>query len=253
MGRVLIMKIKKLIVILIVFLNTFAFIICKSNVIGFAENDSNNDDSFIGYSSNLTREGLERATTTTYFGDITYPSESYPYVLIEENNVDDESDPLLTVLVHGHGSNASVWSNGVEFYDPNDSQNTISIEEYEEFAYDPESLIEQLRRMSNANVYYGGMNENGGFNLYRINDLSESYENVKEYYNINEKIDQERLESIKYNIEDNSVKQITDISKHTIVVFNSTTATSSNEIEYDSLNYMIDKIVYDIKLLNNNK
>jgi hypothetical protein len=46
MGRVLIMKIKKFIVILIVFLNTFVFMICKSNVIGFAENDSNNDDSF---------------------------------------------------------------------------------------------------------------------------------------------------------------------------------------------------------------
>ncbi len=246
------MKIKKLIVILIVFLNTFVFIICKSNVIGFAENDSNNDDSFIGYSSNLTREGLERATTTTYFGDITYPSESYSYEPINKNIV-DESAPLLTVLVHGHGSNASIWSNGVEFYDPNNSQDNISLVKYREFAYDPESIIEQLRRISNANVYYGGMNENGGFNLYRINDLSENYENVKEYYDTNGKIETEHLNSIKYVKTENVIKQITDISKHTIVVFNSMTANSSNEIEYDSLNYMIDKIVYDIKLLNNNK
>ena len=246
------MKIKKFIVILFVFLNTFVFIICKSNVIVFAENNSNNDDLFIGYSSNLTREDLEKDTTTTYFGDVTYPSESYPYELIEKNNV-DVSNPLLTVLVHGHGSDASAWSNSVEFYDPNDSQDNIYLEKYKRFAYDPESIIEQLRRISNANVYYAEMKSTNSFVLYKINDLSENYENVKENFNTNNENNEEFLDSIYYLENKEVIRQITDISKHTIVVFNSITETSSNKIEYDSLNYMIDKIVYDIKLLNNNK
>ena len=42
----LIKKTKKFIVVCILFSITFWFTICKLNVIGFAKNDSNNDDSF---------------------------------------------------------------------------------------------------------------------------------------------------------------------------------------------------------------
>jgi len=46
MDRMLIIKTKKLIVVCVLFSIIFWFTICKLNVIGFAENDSNNDDSF---------------------------------------------------------------------------------------------------------------------------------------------------------------------------------------------------------------
>lgn len=239
------MKIKQSILFLIMLLLVLVFIIDFSNIKALA---TTTDNLFTGYSSNLSNEDLEKATTTTFFGDITYPQDTYTYETIG-NNIDD-SEPLLTVLVHGYGSEASVWSNDFEFFSSDDLKNG---KDDVVFTYDPDSLIERLRRISNANVYYGIMDTDDSFELYKIEDLSENYKEVKEYYEENGSITVSQLNLIDYKENGEIVKQISDISNHTIVVFESNNPDSSNKYEYERLNYMIDKIAYDIKVLNQNK
>ncbi len=236
---------KKIIKFIMIFSISIILVLSFSSITGFA---ASTDNKFTGYSTGLSEEQLEKATTKAYFGDVNYPSENYTYDSITNNL--DESSPLLTVLVHGYGSNASIWSNNFEFLSDNEvGDESIDVN----FTYDPNSLIERLRKISNANVYYGTMTSINEFELYRITDLSDNYSDVKEFYEENGYITTELLNSIDYIQNGEVVKQISDISKHSIVIFESNGPWDSNKDEYDRLNTMIDKIVYDIKILNQNK
>lgn len=97
---------KKIIKFIMIFSISIILVLSFSSITGFA---ASADNSFTGYSAGLSEEQLEKATTKTYFGDVNYPLENYTYDSITNNL--DESSPLLTVLVHGYGSNASIWSN----------------------------------------------------------------------------------------------------------------------------------------------
>lgn len=119
---------------------------------------------------------MQKETTNTYFRHNDYETEEYSYEYM--NNIIDTAEPLLTVLVHGYGSDASVWSNNFEFF------NKSQLEDFEDaqFTYDLDSLIERLRSLSNANVYYARMVSQESFELYRIKDLSENYYEVKDLF-----------------------------------------------------------------------
>ena len=128
--------------------------------------------------------------------------------------------PQITVLTHGLNGDASNWSNN----------------EDGDFAYDSASIISridsELRKNngSGANIYWAKMETNFTFKLYDLNNPQNTSGN-------------------KYT-EIQTITKITDISKHIIIVFESSIPGGYNYQVYEEFNYMLSKIVYDVKLLN---
>ena len=128
--------------------------------------------------------------------------------------------PQITVLTHGLNGDASNWSNN----------------EDGDFAYDSASIISridsELRKNngSGANIYWAKMQTNFTFKLYDLNNPQNTSGN--KYTKIQ------------------TITKITDISKHIIIVFESSIPGGYNYQVYEEFNYMLSKIVYDVKLLN---
>lgn len=169
----------------------------------------------------------------------------------KNNNSVSTGIPQLTILTHGYGSDASNWSNPYEFFsssrkhDPN-ADNEI-------FSYDPDSLIEQLRVFSGgADVYLARYekNDNTKFFLYECTPKAEAFANLKTK-DIDDITDAD-LESITYVPDGSpSIKELTDISNHIIVVFEAVKPWEGNDYIYDQLNLVLDKLIYNIKVLSN--
>lgn len=142
------------------------------------------------------------------------------------NEIVDSGAPLLTVLTHGLGGDASHWSNKKE-------------NGRYKFAYSKDSVISKLAMKQDCNIYWARIDKTKKLNLFNI--TNQVYNGLM--YETNEM----------YN--KNEIKQITDISKHSIVVFEADEFASDggNDDVYTEFNYAISKIVYDIKILNNNK
>ncbi|MBO5215400.1 MAG: leucine-rich repeat protein, partial [Clostridia bacterium] len=123
--------------------------------------------------------------------------------------------PSLTVLVHGQGGKAYNWSN---------NNNEI-------FTYDSSSLIESLRFIAqNADVY-----------LAKVKAITlDEWIPSEDFYLI-------RLTQNDYNTDQNDyVTKLTDVSKHIIVVFESSIPYSYHRDVYEELHNVIDKLSYDI-------
>lgn len=120
-----------------------------------------------------------------------------------------EDAPSITILVHGQGGEASHWSNDVNY----------------DFAYDSGSLIEMLRSLApNAEVLWARMNNKTQFYL-------------------------TKLDRGNYNLDVNKQEYLTtieDVSKHTIIVFESSNADSYHRDVYQELHTVIDRVSYDI-------
>lgn len=123
-----------------------------------------------------------------------------------------EDAPSITILVHGQGGEASHWSNDVNY----------------DFAYDSGSLIEMLRSLApNAEVLWARMNNKTQFYL-------------------------TKLDRGNYNLDVNKQEYLTtieDVSKHTIIVFESSNADSYHRDVYQELHTVIDRVSYDILYL----
>ena len=216
-----------------------------SNIVIFAA--ENGSDDFVGYSSLLSRDELQEETTTTYFTNINYEENDFDYT--NTNIQVDDSEPLLTVLVHGYGSNASVWSNNFEFF----SEEDLRLEKKDEkFTYDSDSLIERLRNITEANIYCAEMMTSSSFVLYKLPELSDNLLAVQDSFSLNGSITNDELDLIDYKNNGEIIKQINDISKHSVVIFKSKNSRASNDDVYEEFDYMMDKIVYDIRTLNSN-
>lgn len=143
------------------------------------------------------------------------------YDMSHKNDNEVMDTAQITVLTPGLGSYAGVWSNACS-KDTNAS-----------FAYDSQSIIAKIRKeVGNVNIYWVKCTEDFRFNLYNITDETE--------------------EGKKYT-DDNEIKNITDISKHIIIVFEVDDATESHDNVYYQLNYALSKIMYDVKILNGGK
>ena len=135
-----------------------------------------------------------------------------------------EDAPSMTVLVHGQGGNASHWSND----DPWSNDPNWSKEKGVEFEYDSTSLIESLRTLyPNSDVFLADMITSTKFNLMKLN--RGDYDETKR----------------------ENIKQLNDVSKHIIVVFESlySSASSYHRTIYEELHTVIDRISYDILYL----
>ncbi|MCI5938507.1 MAG: hypothetical protein MRZ17_01195 [Acholeplasmataceae bacterium] len=154
------------------------------------------------------------------------------YIMNSKNdrngNVVSTEAPLITVLTNGLGGDASHWSNiGAD--------NNL-------FGYTPDSIITKLFKRGNSNIYIAKVTNNT-FELY---DIAKQYSDAL----LSNKTD---LEEIKFD-EKNQISSITDISKHSIVIFQSDGSTTNleNYKVYKEFNYAISRVVYDVKLANNN-
>ena len=133
-------------------------------------------------------------------------------------NVQVKDNPQITVLTHGLNSNASVWSNNYSKDDTNVS-----------FYYDKDSLISRIsKRAGGAKIYWAKMSNYNALDLYDITEQKGEYTATA----------------------DNAVSNITDVAKHILIVFESNNAGGSNNNVYYQFNYMLSKIIYDVKQLN---
>jgi pimeloyl-ACP methyl ester carboxylesterase len=135
----------------------------------------------------------------------------------KNNNEPSTGVPLITVLTHGFNSSAATWSN-----------NGVN-----SFAYDEDSLFIRLKDLLNmgnldANIYLADMIDKDSFHLYDITSQNDGT-----------------------YLTNSSVTSITDMSKHIIIIFQSSKPGGYNYEVYEEFNYMLSKIVYDVKQLNN--
>lgn len=213
------------------------------------------DGSFTGYSgSTLSEEKLYNATNTySYNGANPYDIGTEKYRLYEYFNVNGNpasvaiSDtPQITVLTHGLGGSAAHWSN---------QSGTLawSDDVAFQFAYSPNSLISKIDEQllgGEALIYWAKMTKHDRdtgvkeFSLVDLKDPANTNLANGTYKNINEAVKTEKL---------------TDVSKHIIVVFEATHDPDDKDISgtdqynnyvYEEFNYMLSKIVYDVKYLS---
>ena len=211
------------------------------------------------------------------FDDLRLYSETNTYTATEinngnisynfDNNVPTEfmpGAPQITILTHGLTSDASVWSN-------ENTENSI-------FTFTEDSLITRLNNLvGGANIYWcrtgeAEEKEDYIYELYDINKENIDIKNgtINSYVcrsytpknlhdettsNINvTNINDDTSSTDVYRVKDaNGNDRITDISKPIIIVFESLNSDTFNDVLYRQFNYVISKVIYDVKILNNNK
>ena len=95
------------------------------------------------------RFNVQAGTTWRLFtGESDYTRANFQ-TLYENNEVSET--PMITVFTHGYNSEASTWSNGAGLGSISDG---MTEEQQKEFRYDPESLIEQLRDFTGAEMFF---------------------------------------------------------------------------------------------------
>ncbi|MDY4186660.1 MAG: hypothetical protein SOX77_02215 [Candidatus Borkfalkiaceae bacterium] len=141
------------------------------------------------------------------------------YNLGQKNDNKVTESAQITVLTHGLGSNAGTWSNNYS------KTNNSSA-----FAYDGQSLISRIsEQVGGAKIYWAKMSGYKSFNLY---DITAQKSTGTTY------------------TPTNVVNQINDISKHIVIVFDLNKSVESNNNVYYQFNYMLSKIIYDVKVAN---
>ncbi len=120
--------------------------------------------------------------------------------------------PEITVLTHGLGSKACYWSND------------ISVNNGDELAYNSKSLIDKIYQKLNGNVliYFAHCDSPTSFQL---TQLSRTMTEIKQT---------ERLD---------------DVSKHIILIYESSIANASNNDVYNEFEYVLDTISMQYKSL----
>ena len=150
----------------------------------------------------------------------------------------------LTVFTYGQGGTLAHWSNS-------GAMNPLEIGEtcsYYNFYYDEDSMIEVLRRQSNADVYVARtpifyiQNSNASFKvtkqnydlqLYKLESTEESYKNVKHGF---------------FNGTKGTINKIEDMTKHNIIIFESNDSSFYHNFVYNELNTILTQISYDYLL-----
>lgn len=187
-------------------------------------------ETFVGLSDSLTDIDLFNATNTYNYNGANNiikddAKSGYDYfntnVGAKNSNSIYSGAPQITVLTHGLGGDASHWSN-----------NGMG-----DFSYDERSLFSrinvELRKngSNDANIYWAKMTDRGSFYLYNLNSLP--------------------ADKILYDAAIlTKIPSITDVSKHIIIVFESYYTDEYNYKVYEEFNFMLSKIVYDVKCLN---
>lgn len=146
-------------------------------------------------------------------------------------------DTNITFIVHGINSSAAAWSNelGTKY-------GTNKITSSDGFSYNPNSIIECLRRRCDANVYLVEKNDSNvnyitsGFYLKSliVDHTTDEYYTTNEYY----------------------IDEINDVSKHIVVVYDASCSSINSAVvadTYNELEYVINKITYNVCQIKESK
>ena len=198
---------------------------------------------FTGLSGDMDDETLHNATNAVKGPDGSYSNEI------------SGGAPQITVFVHGLGGSASHWSNDYTFTD--DSL---------DLAYNGNSLVEKIRKLTNADVFLA--NDKTSYDDIKSNNaiVKEGMVITDDAETNGRKVVLSNLPSLckcndgvlncscifpySRDVLEEGVSKIDSISSHIVVVFQASNPTASNQRVYEELNYTIDKIVYDVKYLN---
>ena len=153
---------------------------------------------------------------------------------LEQKNSNTVMDyPQITVLTPGLGSDAGVWSN------------TYSTTKSDVFSYNKDSIITKIAEFTDgANIYWVKMKSaTTSVNIMAPDGVITVKKNE---YNLT----LHDVTNQKSIYVENKINNITDISKHIIVVFDPADAGGLNDNLYYQLNYALSKIIYDVKILN---
>ena len=163
------------------------------------------------------------------------------------NNCDTETS--ITFLVHGLGSSASCWSNTLgNIY----GVNVDGFSRKDEFGYDPNSIIEVIRRRVNADVYFIDSIDTSATKDSITNEVVDiqinSFKLEKLFVKMNP------VGQLVYD-SDNYVSEIENANNHIVVVYDASSSSSGAVINvaYKELEYVINKITYDVYKLKNSK
>lgn len=200
---------------------------------------------FTGFSRWLSEFDLYDETNTYNYDRYYYNErETHDYYLTNgERNSEtvEEGVPQITVITHGLGGNAEHWSN-----------------EAGDFMQTDGSIIERLQEESLKNngtgayIYWAKMEKESDesrlkkFTLYDLNSLTEK--GKKWGYRVYDKDIQNSV--LQASNELTKVEKLIGIGKHIIVIFDSRNSNQSNYKEYEDFNYVVSKIVYDVKYHN---
>lgn len=152
--------------------------------------------------------------------------------------------PAITVFVHGQGESALTWANE-------------KTEKSRNFIYDENSLIEKLRDdAGGANVYWAKMSKDENGNSYDDNYTRGGTDENNEFYSYEKnrffltELDDGHYETNKAEPESQKfITEITDVTKHTIIVFESGMPNSYHRDVANELHTVIDRISYDFLIL----
>lgn len=215
---------------------TLFLLLCTTLFVGVKNVFADETVYFKGYGGNLSYSDLYNATNTYDFNSsvLTNANEENPwfvnndwYDMSERNGNQVTDSAMITVFTYGYRGAVNNWST----------------DGYGNFAYDKQSIITQYSEYiyQNTNkkpeIYYAkldGKEENDSLNnlkLVRLNNDNGS----TELYNA--------------NINEQSVEYISDISKHTIIIFDTRKSNGSNNRVYSELNYILSRIAYNYKYL----
>lgn len=164
------------------------------------------------------------------------------YDMTARNGKQVMDKPQITVLTHGWGMGAGTWSNNYQHAisnlsnensngadKPKDPKNGIP------FSYDESSIISKLNNDYGGTTTYWAIMKDYSDTEFGLFDISGNKQQFSQY------IAEENYTKI---------KQITDISKHIVVVFQANDAGKSHNNIYYQFNYIISNIVNDVKVLN---
>jgi len=171
---------------------------------------------FQGHSQHLTYEELFNATNTFNLSHFNIPARQMGYNMSVRNGNLVASIPQITVLTHGVGGTAGDWSNHGDA----------------DFARTHDSLHRRLyTEAGGADIYWAIMQEDShDFLLVDVTNQSGIYNR-----NLNNK------------------QFITEASRHIIIIFQADNPDGFNDDIYWQFNFMLSRIKYDIKLLNNGR
>ena len=150
----------------------------------------------------------------------------------------------ITFIVHGIDSSASAWSNnlGTQY------GKTLATASGS-FGYNPNSIIECLRRRCDANVYLIESHPNAS----SIFDENDSYINRGFYL---KKLIVNKSTSDYYSTNEYYVEEIDDASKHIVIVYDASWGEVNSAVvndTYKELEYVINKITYNVIELTGSK
>ncbi len=180
----------------------------------------NYDANFFSSANTYTATIKEEITRKTdidieYGTEDKYNSVSFDTENKREDVIVSDDAPQVTFITHGLAGRAAHWSNNSGSPDW-------------EFAYSAGSIIDLLQQKADCNIYWVHFTSINDFDLIQLDN--DNYGNDSQVY----------------------IDNITDNSKHSIVIFDGHNTWQSNDYIYTQFNIMASKVVLDLQALDAN-